>query len=67
SPWPPARLRRAAGALFCSRTPRGVPNVGGGSHAHTAAARALLAQAPLAAEAAGDLIRLLDHLVGREV
>ncbi|MFI1071591.1 polyprenyl synthetase family protein [Streptomyces puniciscabiei] len=37
------------------------------ARAHTAAARALLAQAPLAAEAAGDLIRLLDHLVGREV
>ncbi|AKJ15080.1 polyprenyl diphosphate synthase [Streptomyces incarnatus] len=37
------------------------------ARAHTAAARALLAQAPLAAEAAGDLFRLLDHLVGREV
>ncbi|MER6566002.1 polyprenyl synthetase family protein [Streptomyces sp. NPDC001093] len=36
------------------------------ARAHTAAARALLSEAPLAAEAAGDLFRLLDFLVGRE-
>ncbi|MEU4930245.1 polyprenyl synthetase family protein [Streptomyces yokosukanensis] len=34
---------------------------------HTAAARTLLAQAPLAAGAARDLFRLLDHLVDRDL
>ncbi|MFR9794127.1 polyprenyl synthetase family protein [Streptomyces sp. MB22_4] len=34
---------------------------------HTAAARTLLTQAPLAAEAAGDLLTVLDFLVGREL
>ncbi|MGV4983764.1 polyprenyl synthetase family protein [Streptomyces sp. NRAIS4] len=37
------------------------------ARAHTAAARTLLTEAPLAAEAAGDLVRLLDHLVDREL
>ncbi|WP_369387080.1 polyprenyl synthetase family protein [Streptomyces sp. CG1] len=37
------------------------------ARAHTAAARELLARAPLAAGAAGDLCRLLDHLVDREL
>ncbi|GGV04802.1 dimethylallyltransferase [Streptomyces filipinensis] len=37
------------------------------ARSHTAAARALLTGAPLAAEAAGDLFRLLDHLVHREL
>ncbi|MEU2927406.1 polyprenyl synthetase family protein [Streptomyces sp. NPDC007251] len=35
------------------------------ARAHTAAARALLTQAPAAPAAAGDLLRLLDFLVGR--
>ncbi|MER6332580.1 polyprenyl synthetase family protein [Streptomyces sp. NPDC001034] len=34
---------------------------------HTAAARTLLARAPLAAGAAGDLLTVLDFLVGREL
>ncbi|GGW40900.1 dimethylallyltransferase [Streptomyces lucensis JCM 4490] len=38
-----------------------------GARAHTAAARALLADAPLAAGAADELRRLLDHLVDREL
>ncbi|MCC5480800.1 polyprenyl synthetase family protein [Streptomyces sp. NPDC059680] len=37
------------------------------ARAHTTAARALLAKAPLAAEAAGQLLRLLDHLVDRQL
>ncbi|MFF7356536.1 polyprenyl synthetase family protein [Streptomyces filipinensis] len=37
------------------------------ARAHTAAARTLLTGAPLATEAAGDLFRLLDHLVHREL
>ncbi|GHE07879.1 polyprenyl synthetase family protein [Streptomyces alanosinicus] len=37
------------------------------ARAHTAAARTLLARAPLAAGAAGDLFRLLDHLVDRRL
>ncbi|MEV5875230.1 polyprenyl synthetase family protein [Streptomyces sp. NPDC052101] len=37
------------------------------ARAHTAAARALLARAPLAGDSAGDLFRLLDHLVDREL
>ncbi|MEU0335225.1 polyprenyl synthetase family protein [Streptomyces sp. NPDC006193] len=37
------------------------------ARAHTAAARALLAGAPLAGGAAGDLSRLLDFLAGREL
>ncbi|AOR36284.1 polyprenyl diphosphate synthase [Streptomyces fodineus] len=37
------------------------------ARAHTTAARALLAEAPLAAEAAADLSRLLDHLLDRDL
>ncbi|WP_433447896.1 polyprenyl synthetase family protein [Streptomyces sp. CA-142005] len=37
------------------------------ARAHTAAARALIAEAPLATEAAGQLLRLLDHLMDREL
>ncbi|WP_225096077.1 polyprenyl synthetase family protein [Streptomyces sp. CoH27] len=37
------------------------------ARAHTAAARALLAEAPLAAGAAGQLRTLLDHLADREL
>ncbi|MGW7524306.1 polyprenyl synthetase family protein [Streptomyces sp. NPDC054783] len=37
------------------------------ARAHTTAARALLTKAPLAAGAAGQLLRLLDHLVDRQL
>jgi geranylgeranyl diphosphate synthase type I len=37
------------------------------ARAHTAAARTLIAEAPLATEAAGHLLHLLDHLMDREL
>ncbi|MFI6357503.1 polyprenyl synthetase family protein [Streptomyces sp. NPDC050743] len=37
------------------------------ARAHTAAARTLLSRAPLATEAAGQLTRLLDHLMDRKL
>ncbi|MGW0211572.1 polyprenyl synthetase family protein [Streptomyces sp. NPDC003233] len=37
------------------------------ARAHTATARALLSAAPLATQAAGQLVQLLDHLAGRRL